>query len=236
MSDTPKEYRKKKPSITRPGVDRAQGFGGHYGPPPTNSTPAKEDKPKADATTTPDHKGETAPTQPDDATVSAPPPKETTQDAQKPKARERNVTQETAPKTSTRTVASKSPSRAGRGEPMKTVALTAYPKEEQRAALEAAQSDVVPIMDMVKLAGRRALARFEPKGDYIPVPDMQRMSANYRYTTTKQVNERLLQELHDAFNPLGLKSDNEMLRGQFEPLFWSELDGIIKEMQGMKRK
>ncbi|WP_432256551.1 hypothetical protein [Limimaricola sp. AA108-03] len=117
---------------------------------------------------------------------------------------------------------------------MKKVALTACPKTEQRAALDALTSELISIKDMVKLAGRRALARFEPTPEFKPVPVVPRMSSAHRYTTTKLVPAQVLAKLHGAVNPLGLKSDTEMLRGQYEPLFWAELDAIIAELQARK--
>ena len=219
------EHRRKKPSIRREGVDRSQGFGGHYEPLPVNArTEVQTGKAAADTQ------------------VQAPQPAPAETVAQAPKRAAPGTAGKAACGTAKPTASHSTPVRretkktaSDRHGAMKKVALTAYPKEEQRAALEAVASEAVPIMDMVKLAGRRALARFDPKADYQAAPDVRRMGSSHRYTTTKHVSQSLLDKLHGAVNPLGLKSDNEMLRGQFEPLFWSELDAIIEDLEGRKK-
>lgn len=225
------EYRRKKPQIKRPNVDRSQGFGGQYeaeptpAPEPTDSE--KKSKPEAKA--------------PEETkAMETPQSGSTTSDtaAEPPQPPQKPVADKPAPQ-ATRSASTKRPRRRTDNKepkPMKKVALTAYPKEDHRAALEAVQSDAVSIMDMVKLAGRRALAQFEPKAEFKAAPDVERMGSTHRYTTTKHVNQPVLEKLHESMNPLGLKSDNEMLRGQFEPLFWSELDSIIEDVKKRKMK
>ena len=236
------EYRRKKPQIKRPNVDRSQGFGGQYeaeptpAPAPTDSE--KKSKPEAKA---PEKTKamETPPTEtPQSGSTTSDTAAEQQETAPPPQPPQKPVADKPAPQ-ATRSASTKRPRRQTDNKepkPMKKVALTAYPKEDHRTALEAVQSDAVSIMDMVKLAGRRALAQFEPKAEFKAAPDVERMGSTHRYTTTKHVSQPVLAKLHESMNPLGLKSDNEMLRGQFEPLFWSELDSIIEDVKKRKMK
>lgn len=233
-------YRRKKPNIRRPGVDRAQGFGGHYDPQPVTAPEAPQggavtasDQAAApEATGRPESNGAAAmspsvtPAASTKATAQRSPSEKRRADAEGRAASAPGPDQPKARK-------ARAPAGGDRG-PMKKVALTACPKTEQRAALDALTSELISIKDMVKLAGRRALARFEPTPEFEPVRVVPRMSSAHRYTTTKLVPAQVLAKLHGAVNPLGLKSDTEMLRGQYEPLFWAELDSIIAELQARK--
>lgn len=230
--------RRKKPNIRRPGVDRSQGFGGHYEaqagdapkvqsggaasdpkhtagyPEPTPAAP----EPAADANAAPESGSVAA--QPDQTPSTAGSP-----------AKPTRTDTRGATKTSAQTEAIPRGSRSETRAPVKTVALTAYPTEAHRAELEALASETIAAMDIVKLAGRRAAAKFAPSAKFQPAPDVARMGTSHRYTTTKQVRVDVLERLHDAVNPLRLKSDNQVLRGQFEPLLWAELDAVIAELK-----
>lgn len=247
------EYRRKKPNIRRPGVDRAQGFGGHYDPQPMSEPQASsvDVPPASDPEAAPEPSGKSGPTStpaPSPAPAGAPgsrggasqrrpaeTPAPSEPEARKSQSGRRGAPGRAASATGPAASRTRGPAGGDRG-PMKKVALTACPKEAQRAALEALTSELISIKDMVKLAGRRALARFEPTPAFRAVPVVPRMGSAHRYSTTKLVSEPVLDKLHGAVNPLGLKSDNEMLRGQFEPLFWSELDAIIEELQARQRQ
>ncbi|WP_420013189.1 hypothetical protein [Tateyamaria sp.] len=50
------------------------------------------------------------------------------------------------------------------------------------------------------------------------------------YKSTKRVSAAMLDALRDEHDPLRLSSDGAMLRGQFEPLFWTVLDEVIGEL------
>ncbi|WP_143071566.1 hypothetical protein [Tranquillimonas rosea] len=238
------EYRRKKPQIRRPNVDRSQGFGGHYEAQPKPASEPTKSEPKAapeaqasqEPKTTEVPKAETpqaAATASDEKPAQEPQAKAPT-----PQPRQKPAAESPSPAAPSNVSRTRTRRQAKNKEPapMKKVALTAYPKEDHRAALEAVQSEAVSIMDMVKLAGRRALAQFEPKAEFEAAPNVERMGSTHRYTTTKQVSQPVLEKLHESMNPLGLKSDNEMLRGQFEPLFWSELDAIIADVKKRKTK
>ena len=50
------------------------------------------------------------------------------------------------------------------------------------------------------------------------------------YKSTKRISAAMLDQLRKEQDPLGLSSDGAMMRGQFEPLFWSCLDAVIEEL------
>ncbi|WP_308917209.1 hypothetical protein [Jannaschia sp. LMIT008] len=85
--------------------------------------------------------------------------------------------------------------------------------------------------DVLALAGRRTMKRFEPSPDFVPVPDGDRVPMTVAYSTTKYVSGRMLDDMRDEHDPLRVKSDAAMIRGQFETLFWSVLDDVIAELR-----
>lgn len=85
--------------------------------------------------------------------------------------------------------------------------------------------------DIAAVAGRRASAKFEPVDELVPLPEGDRMPIRDAYETSKNVRADLLDGLRQVHDPLRLKSDAAMVRGQFERLFWTELDAVIEELR-----
>ena len=85
--------------------------------------------------------------------------------------------------------------------------------------------------DVLALAGRRTMRRFEPTPEFVPVPDGDRVPMTVAYSTTKYVSAQMLDGMRDVHDPLRVKSDAAMVRGQFETLFWSVLDEVIEELR-----
>ena len=212
---------KKRPSLKRPGVDRSEGFGGQYAPVRTNYQPASQ--------------------APETTAVPEPPRPERSELQQTAPAVAKPEPKEPAAPVASAVSEESTPRRKPRGQDkadgqMRRISLLAYPKQEHKAAIDALATGEITAKDIVKLAGRRAAMAFVPKATYVPAADTPRLGMSYRYGTTKNLSASVLDALHAAKNPLGLKSDNELLRGQFEPLFWSNLDAVIKDLQGRQRK
>lgn len=89
----------------------------------------------------------------------------------------------------------------------------------------------LPQRDVLALAGRRAMKRFEPTPEFVPVPEGDRVPMTVAYSTTKYVSADMLDQMRDVHDPLRVKSDAAMVRGQFETLFWSTLDEVIEELR-----
>jgi hypothetical protein len=89
----------------------------------------------------------------------------------------------------------------------------------------------LPQRDVLALAGRRAMKRFDPTPEFVPVPEGDRVPMTVAYSTTKYVPADMLDAMRDVHDPLRVKSDAAMVRGQFETLFWSVLDDVIEELR-----
>lgn len=88
--------------------------------------------------------------------------------------------------------------------------------------------------DVMAVAGRRAMKRFDPVPKFVPLPEGDRIALADGYVSSKMVQADLLDGLRQAHDPLRLKSDAAMVRGQFEVLFWSVLDEVIDELRQQK--
>lgn len=116
--------------------------------------------------------------------------------------------------------------------PKRELQLVVAAKPEQHEKLLELQRRGVAPKDAVALAGRRAVKRFEPKPEFVPLLDVERMPLRqHGYRTTKRVDAALLDVLRAEQDPLGIKSDTAMLIGQFEPLFWECIDEVIAELK-----
>ena len=110
------------------------------------------------------------------------------------------------------------------------IALAAAVKVEQNAKLVALEAKGISAKDAITLAGRRAVEQFVPSPEFVEKSDDARMPMRQGYKSTKRVPAAMLDALRDKHDPLRLSSDGAMMRGQFEPLFWSCLDAVIEEL------
>ncbi|WP_108816825.1 hypothetical protein [Loktanella sp. Alg231-35] len=110
------------------------------------------------------------------------------------------------------------------------VALMSSITPSHQAKLEALSTHGIATKDVMSLAGRRAIERFNPEPKFVEKPDGDRMPMRQGYKTTKAVDAMLIDDLREKHDPLKLLSDGAMLRGQFEPLFWSCMDEVITEL------
>ena len=114
--------------------------------------------------------------------------------------------------------------------PKRELTLIAAVKMDQHAQLEALETKGLPQKDVMALAGRRAIKRFDPKPEFVEKPEADRRPMREGYKSTKRVDVALLKKLRDKQDPLRVSSDAAMVRGQFETLFWSCLDEVINEL------
>ena len=68
----------------------------------------------------------------------------------------------------------------------------------------------------------------------MPLPEGDRVALAQGYVTSKLIPADLLDGLRKVHDPLRLKSDAAMVRGQFETLFWSVLEEVIEELRQQK--
>ncbi|UUV08707.1 hypothetical protein [Ruegeria sp. YS9] len=114
--------------------------------------------------------------------------------------------------------------------PKRELTLIAAVKMDQHSKLEALENKGLPQKDIIALAGRRAIERFDPKPEFVEKPEADRRPMREGYKSTKRVDTALLEKLRDKHDPLRVSSDAAMVRGQFEILFWSCLDEVIEEL------
>ncbi len=110
------------------------------------------------------------------------------------------------------------------------IALSAAVKMDQQKQLDALEAQGTPAKIAITMAGRRAVEQFEPQPEYVEKQDIQRMPMRQGYKSTKRIDAGLLDALRNKHDPHRLSSDSAMMRGQFEPLFWTCLDAVIKEL------
>ena len=114
--------------------------------------------------------------------------------------------------------------------PKRELTLIAAVKKDQHAELEALETKGLPQKDVIALAGRRAIERFDPKPEFVEKPEADRRPMREGYKSTKRLDAAMLEKLRDKHDPLRVSSDAAMVRGQFEVLFWSCLDEVIEEL------
>ncbi|RFC61899.1 hypothetical protein DYI37_18925 [Fulvimarina endophytica] len=124
-------------------------------------------------------------------------------------------------------------SEAGRNDVNGTrlVWLRAVPRVDQLASLEDLDQRGFAMKDILKLAGKRASASFEPAAEFAAMQEVERLPLAYAFRTSKRVSVDLLEGLHDKADRLRVRSDDAMLRGQFEPLFWKEIDRVVDDLK-----
>lgn len=84
--------------------------------------------------------------------------------------------------------------------------------------------------DIVMLAGRKATEQFVLSPTFIPKPEADRLPMQDGYHTSKRLDGAILDAMREEHDPLRVRSDPAMVRGQFETLFWDKLDEVIKEL------
>lgn len=112
--------------------------------------------------------------------------------------------------------------------------LSGAVKVDQAKKLDALERQGIAARDVIVLAGRRATARFEPTPKFVEKPEADRLPMLEGYHSTKRLPASILDDLREKHDPLRLRSDGAMVRGQFEPLFWACLDEVIEELQQKK--
>lgn len=112
----------------------------------------------------------------------------------------------------------------------RAVHVRAVPKTNHQAGLDALQYAGLPASDVVRLAGKRAIDKFELKPEYVAPEKAERLPSDMSFRTMKTLDASTLDTLRDQADPLRLRSDAAVIQGQLEPVFWQELDALIKEL------
>ncbi|MGB1216206.1 MAG: hypothetical protein ACPG4X_22820, partial [Pikeienuella sp.] len=68
------------------------------------------------------------------------------------------------------------------------------------------------------------------KPKYVPTEKTDRLPTDLSFRTMKTLSASTLDALRDEVDPLRLRSDAAVIQGQLEPIFWAELDAVIKEL------
>jgi len=161
-------------------------------------------------------------TAPEKSAAAKPTPKPTVK-------QETTGTKETPTKPTPATKPKTEPQAQGSGD-KREIALSAAVKLDQQKQLDALEAQGTPAKIAITMAGRRAVEQFEPQPEYVEKQDVQRMPMRQGYKSTKRIDASLLDALRNKHDPHRLSSDSAMMRGQFEPLFWTCLDAVIKEL------
>ena len=113
----------------------------------------------------------------------------------------------------------------------RAVHVRAAPKKDHEPGLDALEAAGLPASDVVRLAGKRAIDKFELKPKYVAPDDTERLPSNMSFRTMKTLDAQVLDKLRDQADPLRLRSDAAVIQGQLEPVFWSELTSLIQELR-----
>ncbi len=113
----------------------------------------------------------------------------------------------------------------------RAVHVRAAPKKDHGPGLDALEAAGLPASDVVRLAGKRAIDKFELKPKYVAPDDAERLPSNMSFRTMKTLDAQVLDKLRDQADPLRLRSDAAVIQGQLEPVFWSELTSLIQELR-----
>lgn len=113
----------------------------------------------------------------------------------------------------------------------RAVHVRAAPKTEHQPGLEALAEKGLTVLDVIRLAGRRAIEKFELDPKYVKPEEAERLPSELSFRTMKTLNASTLDKLRDQADPLRLRSDAAVIQGQLEPLFWTELTALIKELR-----
>jgi|GEM_PF-2415706 len=110
------------------------------------------------------------------------------------------------------------------------ITLDAAVKINQAQAMQPLIEKGLQQRDIVMLAGRRATEKFVLSPTFVPKPDADRLPMQDGYHTSKRLDGAILDAMRDEHDPLRVRSDPAMVRGQFETLFWQMLDDVIAEL------
>ena len=113
----------------------------------------------------------------------------------------------------------------------RAVHVRAAPKKDHGPGLDALEAAGLPASDVVRLAGKRAIDKFELRPKYVAPDEAERLPSNMSFRTMKTLDAQVLDKLRDQADPLRLRSDAAVIQGQLEPVFWSELTNLIKELR-----
>ncbi|MEM1363979.1 MAG: hypothetical protein AAGF94_20155 [Pseudomonadota bacterium] len=191
-------------------------------PPDVKIPGVAEEAPQPEPKPTP--KPQTAETPPTPKPKATPKPAATKPQKQPAKPKAKNpTTTAISPKTAP------APAAAPKGD--RQITLDAAVKREQAEAMKPLLEKGLQQRDIIMLAGRRTTEQFELSSEYVPKPDADRLPMSEGYHTSKRLDAATLDAMRDKHDPLRVRSDPAMVRGQFETLFWQVLDDVIAELR-----
>ena len=177
----------------------------------------------------PQTKTNPSPNPPTADTPATPKPKTTPKPvAAKPKKQPAQPKAKNPPKTTIPPKIQPAPATARKGD--RQITLDAAVKREQAEAMKPLLEKGLQQRDIIMLAGRRTTEQFELSPTYVPKPDAVRLPMSEGYHTSKRLDAATLDAIRDKHDPLRVRSDPAMVRGQFETLFWQVLDDVIAEL------
>ena len=191
-------------------------------PPDVRIPGVAEEAPQAEAKPTPKPQTAKEPATTKPKTTPKPVAAKPQKPPAKPKAK-------SPPKTAISPKTAPAPATATKGD--RQITLDAAVKREQAEAMKPLLEKGLQQRDIIMLAGRRTTEQFELSPEYIPKPDADRLPMSEGYHTSKRLNAATLDAMRDKHDPLRVRSDPAMVRGQFETLFWQVLDDVIAELQ-----
>ena len=148
--------------------------------------------------------------------------------ATKPKKQPTQPKAKTSPKATISSKTPPAPATAPKGD--RQITLDAAVKREQAEAMKPLLEKGLQQRDIIMLAGRRTTEQFELSPTYVPKPDADRLPMSEGYHTSKRLDAATLDAMRDKHDPLRVRSDPAMVRGQFETLFWQVLHDVIAEL------
>jgi len=110
------------------------------------------------------------------------------------------------------------------------ITLDAAVRLDQGEAMKPLVKKGLEQRDIVMLAGRKATEQFVLSPTFVPKPEADRLPMQEGYHTSKRLDGAILDAMREEHDPLRVRSDPAMVRGQFETLFWDKLDEVIKEL------
>lgn len=218
--------RRKKPQITGEDPKYAHTFERLR---PVESDMPPDVKIPGVAEKAPQTEAKPSPNPPTTETPATPKPKATQKPvAAKPKKQAAQPKAKHPPKATISTKTAPAPAAAPKDD--RQITLDAAVKREQAEAMKPLLEKGLQQRDIIMLAGRRTTEQFELSPTYVPKPDADRLPMSEGYHTSKRLDAATLDAMRDKHDPLRVRSDPAMVRGQFETLFWHVLDDVIAEL------
>lgn len=111
-----------------------------------------------------------------------------------------------------------------------TAQIYARPLERHRPLLSEYEAAGGSGSYVVRTAGKRAAASFKLEGKYRKERKDVLSDRKWVFVSTRMVDSATLEKIRADIDPLGQMSSAALVRGQFEELFWAELDKALQQL------